>query len=330
MTIHMNILGEPGRDNALLLRIESGQSVTRLLFDCGDGCLQGISFGEIQAINHLFLSHCHMDHIGGFDSFFRCTFERETPPNNVWGPPGVGAILQHRFQGFWWNLHQGMRGSWLVHDIHEDRVDTARFELNEAFEIRHDAGKTPHTGVVVATPDFTVRALQLEHHGPCLGYLVTESAKRNIDTAKAAQMGLRPGRWMSALKSADAAATIEIEGRSFAIDALKRDLLTEIPGASIAYLTDFHLDAATEARLADELRGCNTLVCEAQYRHADAERASKNHHTTTKLVGQLAARAGVGKLVLMHLSERYPRAEWAEMLGECRELFPMTELPSGW
>ena len=37
---------------------------------------------------------------GGFDSFFRATYNRASKPVNVWGPPQTARILHHRFQGF--------------------------------------------------------------------------------------------------------------------------------------------------------------------------------------------------------------------------------------
>jgi len=60
MSITSRILGSAGKDNALLVQIDSGQAVERLLFDCGDGCLSDLPYGEIQAIDHLFLSHLQL------------------------------------------------------------------------------------------------------------------------------------------------------------------------------------------------------------------------------------------------------------------------------
>lgn len=78
MALTFRVLGEPGRDNAAFVSIDSGQRVDRLLFDCGDGCLDVLAVAEIQAIEHVFFSHFHMDHISGFDSFFRLTYDRTT------------------------------------------------------------------------------------------------------------------------------------------------------------------------------------------------------------------------------------------------------------
>ena len=330
MAIEFQVLGRPGRDNALWVRVDSGQSITRLLFDCGDGCLSDLSASEVQATDHLFFSHLHMDHIGGFDAFFRRTFNRDTQPNSLWGPPETSAILHHRFQGFWWNLNGGQPGTWRVHDIHEDRVARYRYELSESFAKQHADGTAGQGSVILDDRDFTIQAIRLEHRGPSLGYLVREKPKANIQIERLATLGLRPGPWMQALKSATAPSMIEIDGASFDLAELRRDLLVETSGDSIAYLTDFLLDEATADRLVAWLRGCRTVVCEAQYRHLHLDLALRNHHTTTTLVSQLTARAGVERLILFHLSDRYRSEEWLEMLEESRVHFPATSFPPHW
>ena len=52
--ITYSVLGPPGRDNALLVQVDSGQATEKLLFDCGEGCLAGLSFSDLQAVDHLF------------------------------------------------------------------------------------------------------------------------------------------------------------------------------------------------------------------------------------------------------------------------------------
>ena len=95
MAIDYQILGEPGRDNALLATVDSGQSVHRLLFDCGEGCLSALSVSQIAEIECLFFSHFHMDHVAGFDSFARVNWNRPDRPVQVFGPPGTIEIIHH-------------------------------------------------------------------------------------------------------------------------------------------------------------------------------------------------------------------------------------------
>lgn len=338
MSISFRILGQAGRDNALLVQVDSGQGVERLLFDCGEGCVAELAFAEVLAVDHLFFSHLHMDHVAGFDSFFRATFDRDraSRPNHIWGPPGTGRILQHRFQGFLWNLLEDMAAArWQVSDIHLGEVRTARFELREAFGVAHEEGARPHAGIVWEGTGCTVEAVTMDHKTPTLGYIVREKARRNIDTSRLPSLGLRPGPWLKQVKEESpggsaAAEVVVIDGVTHPMEELRQKLIVETPGDAIAYLTDFILDEAALERLTEALRGCRVMVCEGQYRHADLELARKHHHMTSVLSATLAQQAQVGELVLFHLSERYQRGEWLEMLREARQIFPKTSFAPHW
>jgi ribonuclease Z len=327
MSIHFQILGERARDNALFVRIDSGQRIWRLLFDCGEYCVSTLPRGETQAIDHLFFSHYHMDHVAGFDSYFRCTFDRTLKPNHIWGPPESGRILHHRFQGYLWNLQSGHPATWQVHDIHAGRIESIRFKLGDAFTTS-EMSSQPREGCILDTPEFSVDTLTLQHHGESVAYLVREKPRRNVDSRRLAELGLRPGPWMQQLKAMDGPDCIEIDGREFDLAELRSELINETPGSSIAYVTDFLLDDDAMARLSIWLRGCDILVCEAQYRHADLALARRHCHATATLVGQLAASAEVGELILFHLSPRYTPPEWEELLAECQAEFPRTRF--GW
>ena len=106
--------------------------------------------------------------------------------------------------------------------------------------------------------------------------------------------------------------------------------MTVTPGDSVAYLTDFLLDDTAAGRLAEALKGVGSVVCESQYRDADLELARRNYHMTAVQAASLAARAGVGRLVLFHLSDRYRPEEWAGLLAEARAVFPATAFPDHW
>ncbi len=331
MTITFEILGEPGRDNALLVRVDSGQSLERLLFDCGEGCLDRVPFSDVQAIDHLCFSHLHMDHVAGFDHFFRCVFDRDSKPNQIWGPRETARILQHRFRGFLWNLHTEMAGTWRVTEIADPGTSTSRFELTEAFEIAHDEGLAARQPILFAGAGYVVEAHTMDHRTPTIAYVVREKSRSNIDTARLSTMGLRPGPWMKVVKDgSDATEFVSINGEPYSVAALRDALLVETPGDSIAYLTDFLLDENAMTELAAALKGCKTIVCESQYRHSDLELARKNFHMTTTLTGQLARRADAKNLVLFHLSDRYQPTEWLEMLAEAKEQFASTSFPTEW
>ncbi|WP_395741821.1 MBL fold metallo-hydrolase [Prosthecobacter sp.] len=331
MSISYRILGSAGSDNALLVQVDSGQAVERLLFDCGEGCLSEVAFADVLGIDHLFFSHLHMDHVGGFDSFFRSTFNRQTKANRIWGPPETIRILQHRFQGYLWNLHEEMAGTWRVSDVHPGEVRTARLELHEAFAVAHDEGTQPYARTLWEGAGCSVDVVTMDHRTPTLAYVIREKARRNVETSRLPALGLKPGPWLKQLKeSVSGSEVVVIDGVTHSMDELREKLIVETPGDSIAYLTDFLLDEPAMERLSDALRGCRVMICEGQYRHADMELARKHFHMTTVLTATLAQRAQVGELVLFHLSARYERAVWLEMLREAREIFPKTAYPPHW
>jgi ribonuclease Z len=329
MAIIAQVLGNPGRDNSLLIVIDSGQSITRLLIDCGDGCLSSLSIAEIQSIDALMFSHLHMDHVAGFDAFFRCTFGRTEKPNVILGPPGTGSIIQHRFQGYWWNLCADNSATWTVTDLTADARTQSGFKACDGFQSRENREAERHDGVILDTPGFEMKVIELQHNGPVLGYRVNEKPRTNVNKQRMKELGLPPGPWVRELKNSTGGA-IDIGGNSWQLEELRRELLVESAGGSAAYITDFLLDTTAHERLADWLSGCDTVVCEAQYRHSDLELATRNHHTTTKQVGQLAAAAEIGELILFHLSDRYSHSDWLEMLDECRAEFPSTGFPGAW
>ena len=137
MTIACEILGEPGRDNALLVTVDSGQSQHRLLFDCGEGCLAKIPVSQVQAVEAVFFSHFHIDHVAGFDTFLRMNRARPDAPVRIFGPPGAIKIVHHRLRGYTWNLVAGVPGQWIVTEVVAGKLRSSRFLTAEGFEVEY-------------------------------------------------------------------------------------------------------------------------------------------------------------------------------------------------
>lgn len=332
MSIEYRVLGLPGRDNALYVRLLTGQSVHRFLFDCGQGCVDPLGRSEIQTIDHLLFSHFHIDHISGFDAFFRATYYRTTQPNVVWGPPEATQVMQARFRGVTWNLQEGMPGRWHIHAIHPERIERWYADLGDGFSQLHHNRNLPFDGLLLDEPVFTLEAIHLDHGIPSLGYVLREKPKVNIDTGELQALGLEPGPWLQTVKSPPSPEEppLQVEGRRFDLSDLRRRLLRETPGESIAYLTDFLMTNEARNSLVSLLQGCTTLVCESTYRRDDTELAERNFHLTSQQTAELARDAGVGRLVLIHVSDRYTPDEWLALLKEAREVFPNSAFPEEW
>jgi ribonuclease Z len=331
VSLQFQVLGEPGRDNALLVRVSAGGAGRRLLFDCGAGCLDTLSAAEIRSIDALFFSHLHIDHVAGFDTFLRFNFARPRAPVLVYGPAGTTRIIHHRLRGVAWNLIAGQPGEFRVADVEPGRLATTRFLAAEAFAHAHPAGETPFRGDVYEAEGLNVQAGIMDHGIPCLAYAVRDRPRRDVDLTALARSGLDPGRWIEHLVNPTHGddEPVAIDRATYRLGELRRRLLVT-RADKLAYLTDFVLDAQAERALEGLLRDCAVIVGAARYRDAAIERAHRNRHLTGSGLGRLTARAGARVLVLCHLSRRATRAQWREVRDEARQAFPAASFPGHW
>jgi ribonuclease Z len=82
-------------------------------------------------------------------------------------------------------------------------------------------------------------------------------------------------------------------------------------------------DAETTDGLSDHVRDADLLVIEATFLERDAAMAHDYGHLTAAKAAELAASAGVRRLVLTHISGRY---EDQEILAEATNIFAETRI----
>ena len=95
------------------------------------------------------------------------------------------------------------------------------------------------------------------------------------------------------------------------------------PGHSLAYVTD--TTAADDAPYLPHIRGVDLLLHECYFRDGQEQWAQLTGHSCTSSVAQLAAQAGVRRLVLIHIN---PAATEDDPVGldRAQAIFPGTEL----
>src|SRR5690606_17289939 len=89
----------------------------------------------------------------------------------------------------------------------------------------------------------------------------------------------------------------------------------EVKGAKLVHIGD-------TGRTDDILEACrdaDALVIEATYLEEEREMAREFAHLTARQAAELARAAGVGKLLLTHISRRYRESD---VLAEARAVFP--------
>ncbi|MEB3199145.1 MAG: ribonuclease Z [Synechococcaceae cyanobacterium] len=269
------------------------------LFDCGEGTQHQIqrSALRVSQLSRIFITHMHGDHIFGL--------------------PGLLASL---------GLAGNCRGLDLYGpDLLQDYIEAVQrcASTRPGYPLGfHRVRQAAASGsVLLEDGDLEVRCTPLHHRVPAFAYRV-ECRPRpgRFDVERARALGIPPGPLYAELKRGR---TITLDdGRIIRGESLCGPVQV---GPSVVYCTDtVFCEAAVELA-----RGADLLIHESTYCHADAELAFARLHSTSTMAAQTAREAGVGQLVLTHLSPRYGpgSATTAEdLLAEARAIFPQTLL----
>ncbi len=332
MSIERKVLGKPFADNALFVSVNSGQTISRLLFDCGEDTCSVLSVSTVQKIDHLFISHFHLDHLAGLDHFIRMNYNRYDKPVHIWGPETAGDVLFHRLNSFTWNLIETLPTRWFIHEVSPQKIVTTELRASEAFARKHVQQSRVFSPVILQTADFTVSVIFLNHRIPVLGFKVCEKPRLNVDTRALQSHGLPAGPYLNRLKDDRIAdeERLQIGGQLFTVGKLRKILLKKRKGSCLAYLTDFIFEADRLKEWTAFLHNCDDLICESQYLEKDLDLAQQNFHLTARQAAQIARAAGVKQLTLIHFSRRYGLEDLPQFLNEARSVYKATVLPEMW
>jgi ribonuclease BN (tRNA processing enzyme) len=308
------IFGDP------LLHLRIRHQGRSLLFDLGDGARLPARLAH--QVSDIFISHAHMDHISGFQWLLRSRLER-LPACRLYGPPGLARHIEGMINSFLWDRLGEKAPTFLVSELHGERLHRYRIVVGGSSEPLGEAAVTD--GVILEEAGFRVRAAVMDHHTPVLAYALEEAQAINVRKDRLRAHGLEPGPWLSSLKRA------VLEGKRGEVVALPNggeraagelgdDLLLLTPGKKLVYATDLGDTPENRRRLIALARHAHTLFCEAPFIVADAELAARSGHLTTRACGEIAAEAGVARLIPFHFSRRYsdnPQQLYDEIDSAC-------------
>ena len=269
----------------------SGQIVShneyRFLIDCGEGTQRQILQSGIgfKRLTRVLLTHGHLDHILGLGGLLSTFLRWETIDElEIYG--GRSTL---------------------------DRVHTLLYDV----VLRGNQPPMPlkmneiKPGVFFEAEDFTITAIPVTHRGPdCLGYVFEEKARRPFLADKADALGVPFGPERRDLV-AGKAVTLP-DGRRVEADEVLGPLER---GAKFVVIED----AGRTDNLVDACKDADGLVIESTYIEEEAEMARQFSHLTARQAAELAAKAGVKKLILTHISRRYREKD---VLAEAQSVFP--------
>jgi len=301
-----------------------------LLFDLGD--ITFLPPRKIHRLEHVFVTHAHIDHFVGFDILLRVLVGREKTVH-LFGPSGFIDRVGHKLQGYQWNLADRFQYdlSFAVTEVDKAGiVRAARFRLKNAFAAEQLEARRLPEGIVHSEPTFVVSAVVLEHGTPCLAFALQERAHVNVWKNRLADLKLPVGPWLRELKRAVAQGLPDdhmikvpqldrFPERAMPLGAL-RSVLTVTPGQKIGYVTDAADTLSNRQVIRALVHGADLLFIEAAFAQADAGLAAERGHLTTKAAGEIARAAEVRRVEPFHFSPRY-EGEEENMIAEVMAAF---------
>jgi ribonuclease Z len=280
--------------NVSSIAVRLPQRAETWLFDCGEGTQHQMLRTAVRPsqITRIHISHMHGDHIFGLPGLLAtCSLAGDTHGIDLYGPPELESYLNTSL------------------DLSATRLG---FPLNI-----HVA----EPGTLYRHGEFTVDCRQLDHRPPSLGFRIIEDDRPGrFDVDQARALGIEPGPVYKQLKRGEVV-TLE-DGRQIDGAALCGP---PQPGRRIALC----FDTARSPSAVELAEGADLLIHEGTFASEHAELAAKTNHSTVTTAAQVAAEAGVQRLIITHISSRYARGNPItphDLLNEARAVFANTEL----
>ncbi|MBA4601912.1 ribonuclease Z [Thermoactinomyces mirandus] len=266
------------------------------LFDCGEATQHKIwdSPVKLNKVERIFITHLHGDHIFGLPGILGSrSFQGTETPLVIYGPQGLKEFVN-------------------------TALNTSRTYLRYPLEIIEI-----QDGTRLKVPFFSILVKKLDHGIPSYGYRLQEQDQPGrLNVEKLEKAGIFPGPHYKLLKQGK---TITLpDGRTI---SGKEFIGPPKKGRTIAILGDTRT-TDNSCLLAKE---CDLLVHEATFRAGQEQLAANYYHSTCTEAAAAAKKAGAKHLILNHISSRFQKDEYQDLLKEAQAIFPATQIASdGW
>lgn len=261
-----------------------------VLFDCGEGTQMQITRSNLRpgSIRIICISHFHGDHINGLPGLLgTLQMNQRTEPLLLVGPKGIKTYIQTLSR-------LGVIG------------------LGYPLEIR----EITEPGILYEGEEITLAADRLKHRITSWGFRVTERDRPGrFDVARARALEVPEGPLFGRLQRGET-----VEGRDGRVVTPDMVLGPVRRGLAVAYCSDTQ-PCPGSIRLA---AGADMLIHEGTYAPGEETIAHRRGHSTMADAARIAQQAGVGELVITHISQKYVRTN-AFLKSVCK-IFPATRI----
>jgi ribonuclease Z len=272
--------------NSSSVAVKMGRGIT--LLDCGEGTQRQMVAAHIgfSRVKLIFITHLHGDHVLGVPGLLQSmTLQRREEPLDVFGPRGLHAFLQ--------GVSSTLGGPGFpvaVHEIHEP-------------------------GVVHEGKSFRVETCRAGHRLEAWSYIIAEKPRPGkFYPRKALDLGVPEGALWKKLQDGEEIMLGDRIVRPSEVSDPPR------PGRRVVYTGD----TRPSDNIVELASGADLLIHEATFGDELMERAVEDGHSTASQAAEVAARAGVKRLILTHISSRY--GDTSLLLEAAKKVFPETQI----
>ena len=249
-----------------------------IFFDFGECCQFSLMNSKIRSFRYnilILISHYHADHTTGIPGLLHTlrliNYEHEL---TFIGPPGLVNFIKKISEAF--------------------LIGKIGFKLT-LLEIIDTFTRTK----VYETDKFTIISFPTEHSVPSVGYVFHEKDRYKFDEEKARKLNIPQSNIRKKLLEEG---QIIIDGKLIK----KEDVISHIiPGRKIVYTGD----TIPNSEIIEASKNADLLIHEANYLESEREEAIIRKHSTVDMAIQVAKKADVKRLALVHLSSRYKDIE---------------------
>jgi ribonuclease Z len=254
-----------------------------LMFDCGEGTQRQMVKARIgfQRPMRVFITHLHGDHVLGLPGLLQSmSLLRREKKLHVYGPSRLVKFVKA--------FSESLGGP---------IFPVILYEITEP-------------GVIHKEDGYRVEAVKAVHRTNSWSYGLFEAPRPGLfNPEKARELGLPEGPIWNKLQHGE---DVELDGVVF-----RPEMVCGPPraGRSIIYSGD----TSPNDDLISLTKGADVLIHESTFLDELTDRAEEDGHTTAAQAAMVAKKAGVGRLILTHISSRYPEPD--VVLTEAKKVF---------
>lgn len=258
-----------------------------LLFDCGEGTQRQMIRAKISPmkINAIFITHFHGDHFLGIAGLIQTLSLLDRKRKlEIYGPPGCREKIEK---------------------LLEIPIFTLKFEV-----IIRDL----EPGAIIERGGYKIKTCMTEHGVPGIAYAFMEDERPGkFHPEKAEKLRVKPGPNFSKLQKGE-----KVKNENGDIVKPDQVMGPPRPGRKIIYSGD----TRPNKQIINLSQDADLLIHDATLDNDIRKLAEEGGHSTALQAAETAKNANVDKLILTHISPRYPDAELLER--EAKEVFPNT------